>query len=129
MTRQRWGEDLLGLSTIHGSIVHVADHAGRRILRVDLRAGKATAIDHSSWLWAPAGVEPPYILEHLRPPLSLLGDLQIGPYLRVRRGSETIAVVWGRKTWIALAVFAIAALASWRFAKRRRIARFVKHGA
>ncbi len=129
LTRRRWGEDLLGLSTIRESIVHVADHAGRRILRVDLRTGKATAVDHSSWFWAPAGFELPYILEHLRPPLSLLGDLQIGPYLRVRRGSETIAVVWGRKTWIAALVLVFVTLGSWRFAKRRRAARLMKRRA
>jgi hypothetical protein len=47
-----------------------------------------------------------YVLEHLRPPLALLGDLQLGPYLRVRRDDSTLAVIWGRQTLMAGAVIA-----------------------
>ncbi len=111
LTRAKWGEDLLGLSSVRDGTVHVADHAGRRILRVDLTTGRAHAVDRSSFFWAPAGVEVAdnslYILEHLRPPLSLLGDLQLGPYLRVRRSSTTLAVIWGRHTAKAVAVAAV----------------------
>ena len=110
LTRRRWGEDLLGISSVRGPTVHVADHAGRRVLRVDLRTREAKEVYRSSLLWSPSGLEVDrkgtlYVLEHLRPPLSLLGDLQIGPYLRVRgSGSGTIGVVWGRRTWHAAAV-------------------------
>lgn len=123
LTRRRWGEDLLGISSIRADTVHVADHAGRRVLRVRLATGQAEEVDRSEFLWAPAGVELTqnalYVLEHLRPPLSLLGDLQIGPYLRVRRvargaSSTTLAVVWGRHSWKAAAVVAVfLVLASW----------------
>ena len=105
LTDERWGQDLLGISSVRASTVHVADHAGRRVLRVSLATGETRVIDRSAFLWAPAGVEVTdqavHVLEHLRPPLSVFGDLQIGPYLRVRRvasdgSSTTMAVVWGR---------------------------------
>ncbi len=129
LTQRRWDEDLLGISSIRDSAVHVADHAGRRILRVDLRTGQATEVYRSDFFWAPAGVEVVdgtlYVLEHLRPPLALLGDLKIGPYLRVRRigsgKSETLAVVWGRMTWIVVVAAAAVSttVALWRRTKRR----------
>ena len=133
LTERQWGEDLLGLSSIHRETVHVADLAGRRILRVSLRDGQAAEVNQSSWLWAPAGVEQNeddlYVLEHLRPPLAILGDLQIGPYLRVRRlaggQSTTLAVIWGRRTAPAAAVGAVLVLFAglvvrWWLYRRRR---------
>lgn len=129
LTQRRFGEDLLGLSSIRDSAVHVADHASRRILRVDLRTGRGVDVYRSDFFWAPAGVEVVdgtlYVLEHLRPPLAILGDLKIGPYLRVRRvasgKSETLALAWGRMTWIVVvaAVVVAAAIALWRRARRR----------
>lgn len=114
LTERRWGEDLLGLSSVVDGAVHVADHASRRILRVTLANGQAVVVDRSALFWAPSGVEIAngslYILEHLRPPLSILGDLRLGPYLRVRRvsagSSETLAVIWGTRSAIAAAVMA-----------------------
>ena len=130
LTRLRWGEDLLGLSSVRGSTVHVADHAGRRVLRVDLRTGEAQAVYRSSLLWSPSGVEVDqkgtlYVLEHFRPPLSLLGDLQIGPYLRVRKnGAGTIGVVWGRRSWhAAAAIVAMIVWMSWFASRLRRASR------
>lgn len=105
LTEMKLGEDLLGLSSVDGETVHVADHAGRRILRVNLRTHAVDVVDRSSFFWAPAGVEhlrgELYVLEHLRPPLALLGDLHIGPYLRVRRNGETLATLWGDRTGMA----------------------------
>lgn len=111
LTQRRWGEDLLGLSSVANGAVHVADHASRRILRVTLSNGATTVVDRSSFFWSPAGIEVAsgslYILEHLRPPLSILGDLKLGPYLRLRRGSEALAVIWGTRTALAANVFAV----------------------
>lgn len=130
LTRRRWGEDLLGVSSIRDEAVHVADHAGRRVLRVSLATGHAEEVDRSGFLWAPSGVELAqnglYVLEHLRPPLSLLGDLQIGPYLCVRRvarggSSTTLAVVWGRHSWIVAAILAIFLIAASWAANRLRL--------
>ena len=123
LTSRRWGEDLLGISSIRTGTVFVADHAGRRVLRVRLANMQVEEIDRSDFLWAPAGVEltqrDMYVLEHLRPPLSMLGDLQIGPYLRVRRvepgrSSTTLALVWGRHSRKAAAgIVAFALLTIW----------------
>lgn len=134
LTRRRWGEDLLGVSSARAATVHVADHAGRRVLRVSLATGEAEEIDRSDILWAPSGVEVAqnavYVLEHLRPPLSVLGDLQVGPYLRVRRvglgaSSTTLALIWGRHSSRAAAVVAAFLLMTvWAGNKlRRRLSR------
>jgi hypothetical protein len=61
----------------------------------------------TSTYWSPTGVlatpEGVYVLEHPRAPLGLLGDLGLGPYLRVRLyrndgSAETLATIWGRHT-------------------------------
>ena len=118
LTQRSLGEDLLGLSSIRDGAIHVADIAGRRILKVRLSDGATEVVDRSDFWWAPSGVEVTedgiYILEHLRPPLALLGDMGLGPYLRVRRGNQVLGVVWGRRTWaavlIAIAVVTAAAV-------------------
>ena len=130
LTTLRFGEDLLGLSSIHGDTIHVADHAGRRVLRVSLKTAKAETVDASSFFWAPAGVEwshdTLFVLEHLRPPLSLLGDLQVGPYLRVRavgyHGSNVGAVVWGRHSKAAAIALGsvVLVIAVWLTRRRKR---------
>jgi hypothetical protein len=65
--------------------------------------------------WFPAGVardaDGLLVLEHLRRPWSLLADAQVGPYLRVRRlGTkgrvQTLAVLWGTRTWMAATAIA-----------------------
>ena len=71
------------------------------------------------------------MLEHLRMPLVILGDLGIGAYARVRKISpdgkvETIATVWGRNTLtFGILLLAIAALFVfvWRFRRRRNMCR------
>jgi hypothetical protein len=128
LTWRRWDEDLLGISSVRGDAVHVADHAGRRILRVDWTNGQVREVERSSLFWAPAGVEQRqddlYILEHLRPPLAILGDLQVGPYLRVRQvvpggTARTLALIWGRRTAPAAAVV-VAILLALAFVVSRR---------
>ena len=57
---------------------------------------------------APDGV---YVLEHLRMPLAILGDLAVGPYLRVRKVSADgdvieLARIWGRRSVAAASVMA-----------------------
>jgi hypothetical protein len=42
-----------------------------------------------------------YVLEHPRAPLGILGDIGVGPYLRVRRidaegSATTLTTIWGR---------------------------------
>ena len=121
---------LMGLTTDGSGGVFVADFAGGRILDVGRRAG--VAVEYvSNYPWAPTGVardaDGLIVLEHLAMPLSILGDLQIGPYLRVRRLGlkgrvQTLAVLWGARTWIAgpgLAVLVGAALA-WRLRSQHR---------
>lgn len=129
LTHPRWGEDLLGLSSVREKTIHVADHAGRRVLRVNLTNGKTEAVDKSDLFWAPSGVELShdglFVLEHLRPPLSMPGDLQVGPYLRVRRivpgeSSTTLAVAWGRHSWNAAMAIAAVLIAGWLGYRWRR---------
>ncbi|HMF88813.1 MAG TPA: hypothetical protein VK575_12105 [Gemmatimonadaceae bacterium] len=54
------------------------------------------------------------MLEHPRAPLGILGDIGVGPYLRVRRisadgGASTLTTIWGRYSlYAALATVAIA---------------------
>jgi len=131
LTIPSWGEDLLGISSPHHDTVYVADHAGRRILRVRVDGREVKEVDRSGLFWAPAGVEHSagalYVLEHLRPPLSVLGDLQFGPYLRVRRlaagRSVTLATLWGRHTMTAaVSTTLVIAIVSWVavIARRRR---------
>jgi hypothetical protein len=124
LTERSFGEDLLGLSSIRNGEIHVADLANRRILRVRLRDGASEVVDHSSFLWAPSGVEVTgdamYILEHIRPPFALLGDLQLGPYLRVRRGDDVLGTLWGRRTWIVAVIAILIAAAIVLIRKRSR---------
>jgi hypothetical protein len=85
--------------------------------------------------WSPTGVtiaaQDLYLLEHLRMPLNILGDLRIGPYARIRKmskdGSAThIVTVWGTNTRLfAIIVLILSALLvlvvrAWRRRRRRR---------
>ncbi|HYO74912.1 MAG TPA: hypothetical protein VE010_00500 [Thermoanaerobaculia bacterium] len=128
LTQRRWDEDLLGLCSVRGDFVHVADHAGRRVLRVNWKTGHFTEVARSGLFWAPAGVEQRqdlYILEHLRPPLAIFGDLQLGPYLRVRQvapdgTSTTLVVIWGRRSTIASVALMLLVIATGRLLRKRR---------
>ena len=85
--------------------------------------------------WSPTGItivgEDLYVLEHLRMPLVVLGDLGIGAYARVRKISldgtvRTIATVWGKNTLtFGIVLLAIGALFVfvWRYLRRRNMRR------
>lgn len=112
LTDRKWDEDLLGIAVDANGDVYVADHANRRILRVT-PAGTVSTFLRTGSLWTPTGIEVAgnglYVLEHLRMPLAILGDLAVGPYIRVRKvsgdGSVTVlARIWGRRSVVAASV-------------------------
>ncbi len=115
LTEQKWDEDLLGIAVDANGDVYVADHANRRILRIT-PAGAVSSVRRTGWLWTPTGIaltrEGMYVMEHLRMPLAILGDLAIGPYLRVRLLSadgsvRQLARMWGRDTFTAAGALAV----------------------
>jgi sugar lactone lactonase YvrE len=131
LTERKWDEDLLGIAVDASGDVYAADHANQRVLRITA-AGAASTVLHTGSLWTPTGIaivpDGLYVLEHLRMPLAILGDLAIGPYLRVRKVSADgtiteLARMWGRRSVAAFGVMAaitgvviVAAL----FRRRRR---------
>ncbi len=133
LTRPRFGQALMGLTASGDGSVLVADFAGRRVQR--LRGGAAeVVVPRTGWFWAPTGALQTergiYVLEHPRAPLGILGDLRVGPYLRLRvveaeGASRVLARRWGdRSTAAAMAAasatFGIAALGILRRRRRRR---------
>lgn len=134
LTNPSYGEDLMGLAVSPGGIVYVTDYSQRRLLQL-MPDGSIRTVLETSLFWSPTGVvvvgEDLYILEHLRMPLVILGDIGIGAYARVRKVSpdgtvERIATVWGRNTFaFAIALFAVLALLIfvWRFRRQRKIRR------
>jgi hypothetical protein len=125
ITEPQMGQALMGVSTLDGR-VFVADFGRRRVLCVD-SAGVHSEIATGTY-WAPTGVlatpEGVYVLEHPRAPLGVLGDLGLGPYLRVRLymndgSAETLATIWGRHTKMAGVILGgliatFVALRAWR---------------
>jgi sugar lactone lactonase YvrE len=114
LTDRKWDEDLLGIAVEANGDVYAADHANRRILRVT-PAGAVSTFLRTGSLWTPTGIvvagDGLYVLEHLRMPLAILGDLAVGPYIRVRKvsgdGSVTVlARIWGRRSVAAGSVMA-----------------------
>jgi sugar lactone lactonase YvrE len=134
LTSQSYGEDLMGLAVSSGGSVYVADYSQRRLLQL-LPDGNTRTVLETGLIWSPTGVtkigEDLYVLEHLRMPLVILGNLEIGPYTRVRKISpdgtvERIATVWGRNTLtFAVVLLAIGALfiLVWRLRRRRKLRR------
>jgi sugar lactone lactonase YvrE len=135
LTTSSWDEDLMGLAVDQNAYIYVADYSGRRVLELwpDGKIGRV--YETGGLFWSPTGVtinaQDLYLLEHLRMPLSILGDLQIGPYARVRKmskdGSAThIVTVWGTNTRLfAIVVLILSALLvlivkAWRRRRRRR---------
>ena len=132
LTERKWDEDLLGIAVDASGDVYVADHANRRILKVTA-SGAVSTVRRAGWLWTPTGItlagDRLYVLEHLRMPLAILGDLAIGPYLRVRivSGDGTVtelARMWGRNTGIGASAVAlvIAVITGALYFRRRRAA-------
>ena len=134
LTTQSFGEDLMGLAVSPDGRVCVADYSQRRVLEL-MPDGSTRTILETGLFWSPTGVikveENLYVLEHLRMPLVILGDLGIGPYARVRKVSsngsvERIATVWGRNTLtFAIVVLAISTLLvfTWRIWRRTKLRR------
>ena len=132
LTSESWGEDLMGLTVSPRGELFVADYSGRRIWQIAPDGNRRTVLE-TGWIWSPTGVslvgEDLYVLEHLRMPLVLLGDVGIGAYARVRKVSPdgtvaTLATVWGRNTRltivILLALIPLALLIGlWRQRRRR----------
>lgn len=131
LTTIEWDQDLLGVAAGHSGEILVADFAGRRVIRL---AGKeATVAVTSGLFWSPTGVtttaNATFVLEHLRAPFGILGDLGIGPYLQVRRidadGRATlIARKWGANSLVgavlvAAVVTMILLLMAMRMASKR----------
>lgn len=114
LTERQWDEDLLGIAVTASGEVYAADHANRRVLKVS-PDGAVSVVMRTGVLWAPTGIvvagDGLYLLEHLRMPLAILGDLAVGPYLRVLEvsgdGSVTVlARIWGRRSVAAGSVLA-----------------------
>jgi sugar lactone lactonase YvrE len=131
LTSESWGEDLMGLTVVPRNEILVADYSNRRILKI-MPDGSVQTVLETGLIWSPTGValvgDVLYVLEHLRMPLVLLGNIEIGAYIRVRKispdgAATTLATVWGRNTPVFIVVLfvviAILVLAR-RFRKRRK---------
>jgi hypothetical protein len=109
ITRPRFDEDLAGVASKGDGSILVADFASRMVRTVTAAGAKST-VWRSSLIWSPTGVtvsptNEMYVLEHLRMPLAVLGNLGVGPYIQVWRvqsdGARTqLARIWGRNTWV-----------------------------
>lgn len=131
LTSESWGEDLMGLTVAPRSEILAADYSNRRILKI-MPDGSVQTVLETGLIWSPTGAalvgEDIYVLEHLRMPLVLLGNVEVGAYIRVRKISSdgtatTLATVWGKNTpvfvvvlFVAIAILVLAR----RFWKRRK---------
>ena len=135
LTSQSFGEDLMGLTVSPNGSVYVADYSQRRVFQL-MPDGKTRTILETGSIWSPTGVtkvgEDLYILEHLRMPFVVLGNLRVGPYARVRKidpdgRAETLAIVWGKHTLTSSIVVLLAVgtlfILIWRLLRRRKLRR------
>ncbi|HEY0024569.1 MAG TPA: hypothetical protein VGB24_16765 [Longimicrobium sp.] len=131
LSDRRWDEDLLGVAVAPDGTILAADFAGRVLHRWNGSSSRPVYRKHP--YWSPAGVVAAgvhvYVLEHPRAPLGILGDLGVGPYLRVRKiapggHAEVLHHQWGRNTGVGLAlvvaVFTAAGGAGVRLRRRWR---------
>ncbi|HYN82910.1 MAG TPA: hypothetical protein VES88_15585 [Gemmatimonadaceae bacterium] len=129
LTEFQWDQDLMGASVAPDGSVYVADFSGQRVLRID--GPNVSTVTSTCGYWAPTGVlataDGAYTLEHPRAPLGILGDLGIGPYLRVRLArpdgsTQVITRIWGRNTKyvVAFAVGVVALIVGLRARRRAR---------
>lgn len=112
LTKESMGEDLMGLTAASNGDLFIADYSSRRILKIN-REGKIETLLKSGSIWSPTGVtlvgKELYVFEHLRMPLVILGNIGIGPYIRIRKVAAngtitTIYTVWGKYTYLFLIV-------------------------
>lgn len=112
LSQDSW-EDLMGIFVSKPGAILVADYAGRRILKVSSN-GTIEDVLNSSGIWSPTGISEDgndlYILEHLRGPLVLFGNVGIGPYMRIQKITAnkqviTLTTVWGSNTFIPVLIF------------------------
>ena len=133
LTIPSYGEDLMGLAVSPSGSLYVADYSQRRVLQL-MPDGSTRTVLETGLFWSPTGItivgEDLYVLEHLRMPLVILGDIGIGAYARVRRISDgkvdRIATVWGRNTLafaVVLLVLGALLIFVWRFRRLRKIRR------
>jgi sugar lactone lactonase YvrE len=110
LTTESKGEDLYGLTVSSTGDLFIADYSGRQIIKIK-KDGKVRTILKSGSVWSPTGVavngQEIYVLEHLRMPLVLLGNVGVGPYIRIRKVAAdgkvtTVHTVWGKSTYIFL---------------------------
>jgi sugar lactone lactonase YvrE len=135
LTSERWGEDLMGLTTTSFGDLFLADYSSCRILKIS-NEGKEETILKSGGIWSPTGItvvgKELYVLEHLRMPLVILGNVGIGPYIRVLKFSadgkvKVLKTVWGNNTYVFfLILFVIISLVVFlkRFHIKRKKAKF-----
>ncbi len=118
LTQRRWDQDLLGVAVGPDGSIYAADFAGRVVHRVN--GIRRDTLYRPGIFWSPTGVAATddgiYVLEHPRAPLGIMGDIGVGPYLRVRKlsaegGTATLALIWGRHSGkLAIGVMLIVAL-------------------
>lgn len=137
LTSESLGEDLMGLTTNTNGDLYVADYSSRRVLKIT-NGEKIETILNSGNIWSPTGIavvgKELYVFEHLRMPLVLLGNIGIGPYIRIRKvagdGSvTTLTTVWGKNTWLFIVVLVgiILLLIILRTFRRKRKKVLVQH--
>lgn len=116
LTQKRWDQDLLGVALGSDGLIYAADFAGRVVQRSN--GARTDTLYQPGIFWAPTGItgtaDGVVVLEHPRAPLGILGDIGIGPYLRVRRfgtsgNAVTLTTIWGRNTQKLAAVIAVIA--------------------
>jgi len=110
LTSESLGEDLMGLTTTSNGDLFVADYSGRRILKINKEKKIQTFLESGN-IWSPTGIavvgKELYVFEHLRMHLVLLGNIGIGPYIRIRKVAangtvNTLKTVWGNNTYVVI---------------------------
>lgn len=130
LTELRWDQDILGVAVGPDGSIYAADFAGRVVHRAN--GARRDTLYQPGIFWSPTGVAATadgiYVLEHPRAPLGIMGDIGIGPYLRVRKISDdgnavTLASKWGRHSpkLAAVSVLLVAIVVSVRQVRRRRL--------